>query len=297
MYNPKNTPHVQAELLGQKAFILKIFCILLSSITLTTNAIAQPYIDLVNARYAASPDLVSNGNKSTLNYTNLSLSLPLKFRNSDILLINPYAEKWTTEIEGKQSRQSYYGLVLPVSYLKNFRGSGTSLVMMGILRMNDEKIDNHGNLQVGGAALISFKKNPDLTWKFGLYVNGELFGLFLVPLAGIDWKIDDRSNLFGVLPASLTYERKLNTRVYSGLTFRTFTNSYANDSGYWRIDENQIGAFTDLYLARHIVLNGELGSSILRKIRTGTESKAKENWNVKDNLYFKISLAYRVRLR
>jgi hypothetical protein len=163
--------------------------------------------------------------------------------------------------------------------------------------MNDEKIDNHGSLQVGGAALMFFKKKADLTWKFGLYVNGELFGLFIIPLAGIDWKIDDRSNLFGVLPANLTYERKMNNWIYSGFTFRTFTNSYARDTGYWRIDENQLGAFTDLYITRHIVLNGEIGSSILRKIRTGTERKAKENWNVKDNLYFKISLAYRMRFR
>src|SRR5262245_37814268 len=106
---------------------------------------AQPYIDLLNCRYTASPDLISNENKSVLNYANLSLSLPLKFRNSDVLLISPFAEKWTAEMEGKQPKQSYYGLVLPVSYLRNFKGSNTSLVMTAILRMNDEKIDNHGS--------------------------------------------------------------------------------------------------------------------------------------------------------
>src|SRR4030095_717666 len=255
---------------------MKTISITITLIILAMKVDAQPYIDLLNCRYTASPDLVSNENKTVLNYANLSLSLPLKFRNSDILLISPFAEKWTAEMESKQPKQSYYGLVLPMSYLKNFKGSNTSLAITAIVRMNDEKIDNHGSLQVGGAALMFFKKKADLTWKFGLYVNGELFGLFIIPLAGIDWKIDDRSNLFGVLPANLTYERRMNNWIYSGFTFRTFTNSYARDTGYWRIDEHQLGAFTDLYITKHIVLNGEIGSSVLRKIRTGTERKAKE---------------------
>jgi len=55
--------------------------------------------------------------------------------------------------------------------------------------------------------------------------------------------------------------------------------------------------FADQYLTKHLVVNAEFGSSILRKIRTGTERKAKENWNIKDNYYLKISFAYRMRLR
>jgi hypothetical protein len=152
-------------------------------------------------------------------------------------------------------------------------------------------------MQIGGAALFFAKKNETLTWKFGLYVNGDLFGLFVIPLAGIDWKIDDRSNLFGILPANLTYERKLNKKFYYGLNFRTFTNSYARDTGYWRVDENQLGGFTDFYVLKNVVFNLEAGSSILRKIRTGVQRKADDSWNIHDNIYFKISLAYRMRFR
>jgi len=276
---------------------VKVITTILILITLLNRGLCQPYIDLVNCRYTTSPDLISKSNNTTLNYGNVSLNLPLRFRNEDILVISPFAEKWTAEVEAQEPKQSYYGLVLPLSYLKNFKRTNKSLVITSILRMNDEKIDANGKLQIGGAALMLVKKRADLTWKFGLYVNGELFGLFIIPLAGIDWKINERSNLFGVLPASLTYERKFNKWIYSGFTFRTFTNSYAKDRGYWRIDENQLGAFTDLYLAKQIVLNAEVGSSILRKSRTGVERKANENWNVNDNIYFKISLAYRMRFR
>lgn len=257
----------------------------------------QPYIDLINCRYVTSPGFFSGSNKNQLDYASINMSLPLKFKNSDVLLIAPFFEKWSATVEPEHPKENYYGVALPISYLKNFQSSNLSLITMAILRMNDQKIDANGKLQIGGAALLFAKKNDKLTWKFGLYVNGDLFGLFVIPLAGIDWKINDESNLFGVLPANLTYERKLNKRIYYGINFRTFTNSYARDTGYWRVDENQLGAFTDLYVSKKLVFNVEAGSSILRKIRTGVQRKADDNWNIHDNIYFKISLAYRMRFR
>jgi len=266
-------------------------------ITVLVKAKAQPYIDLLNCRYTASPGFLSDSKKNVLDYANITATLPLKFKNSDVLLVSPFFEKWMAATEPEHPMETYYGLGLPVSYLKNFKGSKTSLIMTAILRMNDQQIDHDGKLQIGGAALLFTKKKETLTWKFGLYVNGDLFGLFVIPLAGIDWKIDEKSNLFGILPANLTYERKLNKSIYYGLNFRTFTNSYARDTGYWRVDENQIGAFGDLYLMKNIVLNLEAGSSILRKIRTGVERKANDKWNIHDSIYLKISLAYRMRFR
>jgi len=267
------------------------------AIVLVAKANSQPYIDLVNIRYTASPGFFSNSETNVLNYVNISTTLPLKFKNSDVLIFSPFAEKWMAATEPEHPMESFYGVALPVSYLKNFKNSNCSLITTAIVRMNDESIDKNGKIQIGGAALLFAKKKETLTWKFGLYVNGDLFGLFIVPLAGIDWKIDDKSNLFGVLPANLTYERKINTRFYYGLNFRTFTNSYARDSGYWRVDENQLGAFADAYLLKNVVFNVEAGSSVLRKIRTGVERKADDHWNIHDNVYIKISLAYRMRFR
>jgi len=276
---------------------MKVIVTILIPIILVNRSYAQPFIDLLNCRYVASPGFLSKSNKNVLDYANITATLPLKFKNSDVLLISPFLEKWMAATEPQHPMETYYGLGLPVSYLKNFKGSKTSLIMTAILRMNDQQIDADGKLQIGGAALLFTKKKETLTWKFGLYVNGDLFGLFVIPLAGIDWKIDEKSNLFGILPANLTYERKLNKRIYYGLNFRTFTNSYARDTGYWRVDENQLGAFGDLYIMKHVVFNVETGSSILRKIRTGVERKANDKWNIHDNLYLKISLAYRMRFR
>jgi hypothetical protein len=68
------------------------------------------------------------------------------------------------------------------------------------------------NNQAGGAVLLTYKKHPDLKYKFGLFYNREFFGNFFVPLAGIDWKINNRLQLFGVLPGNLVLERKVSRR-------------------------------------------------------------------------------------
>ena len=160
--------------------------------------------------------------------------------------------------------------------------------------MNDSSINKKTKMQVGGAFIISKKRDEKLTWKLGIYINNELFGLFVMPLAGIDWKINGRNNLFGVLPGNLTYEHKISNHFYYGSNFRAITNSYTKSNSYWRIDENQLGLYLDTYFNKNFVLNMEAGHSLLRKIRTGIKGISKLDEKVNDNLYFKISFLYRL---
>ena len=144
------------------------------------------------------------------------------------------------------------------------------------------------------------KKKETLKYKFGVYVNSEFFGIFIIPLAGIDWRIDSRNNLFGVLPGRLTFEHQLNTHFYTGGTFRAITNSYMlnNSSRYIRIDDNQLSGFLDCYLSKHVVLTGEAGYGILRKLRSGNKGNKHYDidYNWGDGVFVKVSASYRVRL-
>ena len=264
---------------------------------------AQPYIDVGNVRFVNSPSTGSVGkekNPTVLNYVSISTTLPFQFNNKrDAVILSPFFEEWTSRVSPPDKYdEHHYGLSMPVSYLKSFIHSKWSVLGTVIGRMNDAVISSQGKYQLGGVVIAGYKKNEKLTYKFGVYVNGEFFGLFLIPLVGIDWQINDRTNLFGVLPASLTLERKLSSHFYAGMVFRTFTNSY-HDTGaaYFRVDENQLGIFIDTYLTKNIILNLEAGHSILRKIRTGIEHQKVTDLKADDNFYFKVSLAYRLRLR
>lgn len=259
---------------------------------------AQPYLDIVNLKYTNSPNaglINQNKNDIKIKYFSLGTNLPLLFKNKkDALIFSPYVEEWSSKINNNK-RQRYFSAALPVSFSKTLPYTRWGYLLTGIVRMNDSSINEKGRIQVGGAFIVNYKRNQNLTWKLGIYLNNELFGVFVMPLAGIDWRINKRNNLFGVLPGNLTYEHKLNEHFYYGANFRAITNSYATSVGYWRIDENQLGIYLDTYLNKNFVLNIEAGHSMFRKIRTGEKHISKIDLNVNDNYYFKLTFSYRVR--
>ncbi len=242
------------------------------------KTIAQPYLDIANLKYSTSPNAgLVNQNKNDVNmqYYGIGTNLPLQFNNKkDAVIFSPFFEAWSSKIKNN-NRQKYYSVALPVSLSKTIPYTKWSILLTGIVRMNDSNINKKTKMQVGGAFIISKKRNEKLTWKLGLYINNELFGVFIMPLAGIDWRINERNNLFGVLPGNLTYEHKINDHFYYGANFRAITNSYANTNGYWRIDENQLGLYLDTYLNKNFILNMEAGHSLFRKIRTGVKDVSK----------------------
>jgi len=264
---------------------------------------AQPYIDLMNVAYFNSPDLGKVGkdkNPTRLDYFSISATIPIQFRNKqNAFILSPFFERWTSKVQSITHFSEYhYGVVLPFTLLETLPHSRWTLLTTAIVRMNDADINRYGQWQLGGVILAARHLSDDLTYKLGCYLNSEFFGLFIVPLVGIDWRINGRTNLFGVLPASLTLEYKLTKPLYTGAVIRTFTNSYY-DSGpnYMRIDENQLGVYLDYYPTRRILLNLEAGHSILRKIRGGEWHHINNSWNADNNVYFKFAIAYRFRTR
>lgn len=271
-------------------------CFLMS----TLKSAAQPYLDIVNIKYSNSPNtgvINHNRNEIKIQYFGLSINLPIQFKNKrDVVIISPFFENWIAETKHSNT-QRYYSIALPVTLSKSIKNTAWSFLFTGILRMNDSKIDENGKMQVGGAFILNNQRNKNLTWKLGIYVNNEFFNVFVMPLAGIDWKINDRNKLFGVLPGNLTYEHRIKDHFYYGACFRAITNSYYTSPGYWRIDENQLGLYLDTYVSKAIVLNIEAGHSLFRKVRSGVKDVFKNDADVNDNFYFKLSMAYRVRFK
>ena len=282
--------------------LYKYCCVTVFAIVVAIKCIAQPYIDLINVRYVNSPDcgVINQNNKpATLRYLNVSTTLPFQFKNKkDAIILSPYFESWSVKVKTVTNDfDEYYGIALPVTLLKTIPGTDWSFLATLIVRANANKFSEENMMQFGGAVLADFKANENLHYKLGIYANRELFGLFIMPLVGIDWQISNKTNLFGILPGHLTIEHKLGKRFYTGAAFRASTNSYAKEMGYWRMDENQLGIYADCYLSKHLVLNVEAGHSVMRKIRNGVKDEFKNDWKANDNVYFKIACAYRMRLR
>ena len=273
---------------------------------------AQPYLDIVKLNYSYSPTKGLNEKKYPLKskFFTADVTVPIEIKKGgDAFIINPFF----TNNEGKVWENDFHvtskGLL--IGFLKKDILPNWNLLSSFIARRNAEvDIPNKDDWQYGGIILTTWKRSQDVSFKFGLYYNKEFFGNFFMPLVGLDWKINAKNNLFGVLPGYMIFEHKVTTRFYYGFTFRALTNSYREETidsigggrgiMYLRIDDNPLGIYADAYLSKKIVLSAEAGYTILRRYRYGF--KGEDGSHVKtdfknDNFYFKASLAYRLRLR
>jgi len=286
--------------------IHKIIGLTLALSLLSNMGKAQPYIDLVQGFFQGAPPTTET---KTFTHYRFQANLPIVMKKSkDIILINPIWEGRSIVFkDAPSSTTRLNGFITWFTYTRQL-GKGRSLTLAAIPRWNGEpSIQWSQGFQMGGAGLYTWRQNPKLEFKVGLYYNREFFGNFFIPLAGLDWTFNKKDRLFGTLPGFLTYEHRINDRVAWGGAFRTFTNSYrlyvppyANPTrprDYFRVDDNQLGAYADLYLTPKWVLNLEAGFSILRKLRLGRsyERPDLERENI-TTTYIRASFQYRLRL-
>lgn len=257
----------------------------------------QPFVDPLQIRFTHG---FRNGNAAATPHTHfwVGSDLPIKLLDRTYLLFSPYYENWHIDSAGKndvvpaaQSLAFPVGIIFPLS-------QKWSLNLLPVIRWNGVEIFGDKTFQFGGAAFTTLKVKPERNLRFGVYMNSEFFGLFVVPLVGADWRINEKNYVFGLLPGRLTFEHKWSEKIYGGATFRALTNSFRLKNGnYMRLDDNQISLFVDYYVAKRFVLTLEPGYGLFRKIRTGLDNKnyiTQRNWG--DGPFIKLSTSYRIRL-
>jgi hypothetical protein len=276
---------------------------LLAVIICSVSSMAQPYLDLGQAMFQTSP----GGDPKSFSHFRAQANLPLVMKESSIFDINPIWEERWIQINEQSSVMHLRGLITWLTYTRNISGKWSAMLAF-IPRWNGEtSIQFSEGFQAGGAGLLMYQRDPNLQFKFGMYYNREFWGNFFMPLLGLDWTIDKKQRLFGILPGYFTYEYRINKTISWGGNFRTFTNSYATGnifslppiSDFIRIDDNQLGAYADVYLMPKLALTAEAGYSILRKVRTGYGNTSKNEYIVMSENsapYFRATLQYRIRL-
>ena len=261
----------------------------------------QPYLDVVNVAWVGSPD--------RLERVDVNANVPLKLDSAGSLLVfSPSFERWEVEVHASDSvsrSDLLSGYILPITFITTLTPDKWKLSVTGIGRYMAIEDPQRGDWQLGGAFLFQRVKSTMLTWKFGAYANADAFGLFALPLLGIDWRIDAKHNLFGVMPGIFTYEHKVSRHFHWGIAYRAITTSFGTrDGDFRRVDENPIGVFADLYPVPRIALRLEGGHTVISEYQGGRldplyplhgEGKYVDH-HIGDGFYFKVMLAFRVRL-
>jgi len=295
----------------------RTFFLLLPFSLFFSKGISQPFVDILNTSFQSLNTTYKDSSqlKNTTNNYFLNITLPLKIDSQNTVIVRFYGENLYSmaKIGGTDLSYNLSSALLPIGLQHETKSKKWKYLGLIMPKLSGHlKEDIGGNdFQLGAYGMATYTKNPNFKIKFGLFYNREFFGNFFVPLFAIDWRVNDRFQMYGILPTTYRLEYAIKKqKLYAGLAFKSYTRSYhidlKNDSKdssnfYVRNQELQVKAFVDFYIAKKFVLFGEFGRTINYSPKlywSGTKDQV-PGFNlyspIKDNFFFNIGLAYRIR--
>lgn len=166
--------------------------------------------------------------------------------------MNLHAFIFQTGIVRKLNDRNGFQLLLVPRYNTDFNGSGDSK-----------------NWQLGAIGLYEHRVSQKLLMRFGVMYNGELFGPLLVPLVYMDWQINDRWTINGLMPITLKVNYKINDRLTAGYSHFGFITTYAINQPEFKndyIERNSIDEtlFLRWRMAGNLCIETRFGYSLSR---------------------------------
>jgi len=270
---------------------------------------AQPYVDVINT----SAQSVNTTYKDTLkskNQTNnyyLNITVPLVIDSQNTIILRFYGEQLQSTIKNNlypETNNLYSTLLFLGLQHENKKWKALGLVMPKLSSDFKNPVSSY-DMQLGGYGLVTYVHSSKLKIKLGLYYNREYFGNFFVPLAGVDWRVSDRFQMYGVLPTFYRFEYALiKQKLYAGLAFKSYTRSYRLSDvnhDYVKNSELQAKLFVDVYIKKRFVLFAEFGRTInyspqAYEYGTKTELLSYPIYTkIQDAFLVQAGLAYRIR--
>ncbi|NJB69949.1 hypothetical protein GGR42_000411 [Saonia flava] len=269
-------------------------------VAITTMALAvslvqgQDYLDLVSISYFNTPsNSFKNSQQSTqLQQLDMQLDFPIVANEKMVFLTGFSSQANTLLLNPDNESESTIGFMaveMGINLVHSEKISGTYLVIPKLA--SDFGSINKKDFQLGFLGLINLKKTEHLSYKFGLYVNTEKFGLFLVPLLGSYYKSpNNKLEVNAILPASVDVNYKITPTIWAGIYFESLSGSYylnnnhVNSSNqYVNKSSNELYLYLGIPLTKSLILKPKLGHSIGRAYRT---------FDVNDKVSFSLSSIY-----
>lgn len=257
--------------------IFQTLCILLFSGVLY----AQNFVDLANVYWRTSPSNSMEGSADKVNFNTWAMDAKAPIVLSDKLTLLPGFELTNNRISNSTDIWIFSSTTLQLGAEMKWTDKFKSIFMFTpkLSSTFTGGIDSK-DLQFGGVVLNTKRRNENFDWRFGAYVNGELFSVMIVPLLGFNWKINDAWRLKTLIPVNLELSRIMHKKWIAGLLFiganasyrmrqqlNPFTSFPGSYQPYLDKADNNAWLYSDIYLTKNIVLNLKAGYSVLRKYR------------------------------
>jgi hypothetical protein len=300
-------------------------CLVWLLLTFSSYVVGQESIDLItlSGRYGL-PSAYDNPalNRSAEFVGLVNVKVPIVFSEKSI---------WYTNITYTASSIANNN-VLPDSMLSPIRLHGIIMQTGLVQRFNDEtaiqllfvpRYMTDGNnvsknaWQFGGIALFEKKHSERLTMRYGAMYNQEKSGPLLVPLVDVNWKINSKWSIVGLLPIYGKVNYHVNEDLTTGLSFFGLITSYDLNqerygSDYMERSSIDVTLFARKRLYKNLFGEVRAGYALSRSyaqyrddenidlrislIKIGDNQGPPVNYQIEDGVIFKFRLVYNLKI-
>ncbi len=244
---------------------------------------AQNYIDIVHTEYTNTPQNEfegqsnsSDSSSSELEKIHVNLTVPIPLKNENTLITGIVYDRINTLFSANSNSIPVSSVILKtgINVTYSEKWSATYMLLPKLASSFEDKT-TRSDFQLGGLGLAKKKKNDFLSYKFGAYFNGDLFGPFLVPLFGFYYK-KDNWELDIIIPSYAKINYNLSSKVTTGINWRATVKSYhlnnssittRQNSSYMHHLSNEIGAHLSYEPIKGVIIRALSGVSLGRSFR------------------------------
>jgi hypothetical protein len=286
------------------------------------NGFSQNYIDILSSEYTATPqNTFDSSNQTTdLQKFNLNLTVPIELKNGNALLTGVVYDRvsavWAPN--EKKTMVSSYILKVGINVKHSKKWSATYLLLPKVASNFKEDLRKE-DFQIGGLVLAKMKKNENLSYKFGAYMNSDRFGPFLVPLFGFYYQ-KDKLEMDVIVPSYVKINYSFTPQITAGVNWRATVKSYNVQGGaisiystpfYVHHLSNEIAAHVGYEPIKGVIIRGMAGVSLGRSFRVYEnddkidfglslfrfgDDRAPLSTDFANGLFYRAELAYRFYL-
>ena len=269
-----------------------------------------------NYNFASGSKYENSELKSNIGYLSGVLNFPVFSSGKVTFLAGMRSNVWSVKYDTEQEWPiNYYSLGLTLAYNQKF-SNDNSFLFVFIPRYNSDLLNSSTKAwQFGFLSYYTKRSSEKYLWKVGAYVNTEFFGLFAVPIYGIDWDINSRWSFTGDIPIWAKINYKVSEKLNLGFSYMALVSSYRltgefNNDYILRFAIEPV-VYVEIPVVKNFYLKGKVGYTMGRDYPV-YNSDDKLNWKlsmiefgdertslnpvVKDGMFFEISLVYKVNV-
>ncbi len=162
-----------------------------------------------------------------------------------------------------------HGIILRTGLYKKFSRDRGIQIFFSPRLMSDFQNINGTHFQYGGMILYENRYSDKLKMGLGAMYNHEFFGPYMVPLINLDWKLNERWSISGLLPIYAKIKYEINERLNVGFSHFGLTTSYRMGNIDYEGDYIERKSIDEALFARYrlvsdIFIEGRIGRTFGR---------------------------------